>query len=40
MTFVLFTTRSALFCTMMAMALLGENISATRVSGFKFIRIR
>uniref|UniRef100_A0A2M3ZKJ0 Putative abc transporter n=1 Tax=Anopheles braziliensis TaxID=58242 RepID=A0A2M3ZKJ0_9DIPT len=31
MTFLLFTTRMALFCTMMAMALLGDEITAARV---------
>uniref|UniRef100_A0A182K842 Uncharacterized protein n=1 Tax=Anopheles christyi TaxID=43041 RepID=A0A182K842_9DIPT len=31
MTFLLFTTRTALFCTMMAMALLGDELTAARV---------
>uniref|UniRef100_A0A182IVJ8 Uncharacterized protein n=1 Tax=Anopheles atroparvus TaxID=41427 RepID=A0A182IVJ8_ANOAO len=31
MTFLLFTTRMALFCTMMAMALLGDELTAARV---------
>ncbi|XP_050078062.1 ATP-binding cassette sub-family C member 4-like [Anopheles maculipalpis] len=31
MTFLLFTTRTALFCTMMAMALLGDDLTAAKV---------
>ncbi|XP_053670820.1 ATP-binding cassette sub-family C member 4-like [Anopheles nili] len=31
MTFLLFTTRTAVFCTMMAMALLGDELTAARV---------
>uniref|UniRef100_A0A182NL50 Uncharacterized protein n=1 Tax=Anopheles dirus TaxID=7168 RepID=A0A182NL50_9DIPT len=31
MTFLLFTTRTALFCTMMAMALLGDELTAARI---------
>lgn len=31
MTFLLFTTRTALFCTMMAMVLLGEDLTAAKV---------
>ncbi|XP_055636392.1 ATP-binding cassette sub-family C member 4-like [Toxorhynchites rutilus septentrionalis] len=31
MTFLLFTTRTALFCTMMAMVLLGNNLTASKV---------